>query len=81
MDFQWALTQLKTGNKVTRLAWVDNKWWLGLKRPVNGSDMQLPYIYINRYKNLTPWSPQDWDLMADDWRPHTALTAPKAKKP
>ena len=75
MDFQYALTALKEGLRVSRSGWNGKGMWLKLQIPDSNSKMTLPYIYIEypvehpAYPSgsKVPWLASQTDLLSDDW--------------
>ena len=75
MDFQYALTALKEGQRVARSGWNGKDMTLGIKFPDVEGYMTLPYIYIEypvghvAYPSgmRVPWVASQTDLFSDDW--------------
>jgi hypothetical protein len=68
MDFQWALSELKQGRRVTRLGWNGPGQFLELQVPDAHSKMTLPYIYIRTVQgDLVPWLCSQTDMLSNDW--------------
>ena len=76
MDFGQALTQLRSGEKVSRANWNGKGIWLELQRPDAHSKMTLPYIYVEYpaghpayvQGSRVPWLASQTDLLSDDWK-------------
>jgi hypothetical protein len=67
-NFGWALSQLKSGRKVSREGWNGKGMWLNLQTPDENSKMTLPYIYMKTADgHLVPWLASQTDVLADDW--------------
>jgi len=75
MDFQYALTALKEGQKVSRSGWNGKGMCLKMQVPDENSKMTLPYIYIEYPVDhiafpkgcRVPWLASQTDLLSDDW--------------
>lgn len=74
MDFGFALTALKSGERLARSGWNGKGLWLELQVPDAHSKMTLPYIYINYPDDAAntpgarvPWLASQTDLLATDW--------------
>lgn len=75
MDFQYALTALKEGQRVARSGWNGKDMTLKAQFPDEGSMNTLPYIYIEypvghvAYPSgmRVPWVASQTDLFSDDW--------------
>lgn len=66
--FEWALTQLREGEKVCRQGWNGKGMWIALQTPDENSKMSLPYIYMKTADDrLVPWLASQTDLLANDW--------------
>jgi hypothetical protein len=64
----WALDQMHDGVPVRRAGWNGKGMWLALQIPDEHSKMTLPYVYMSTVQgDLVPWSPDQTDLLADDW--------------
>lgn len=66
-DFGWALARMREGHQVRRdcTAWPANIF-VGLAPA--GGDITVPYVYIHDRRGETwPWTPGQWDLLAEDW--------------
>ena len=67
-DFEWALSELKSGRKCAREGWNGRGMWIELQRPTSLSKMTLPYIYMcTAQGDLVPWLASQTDLLASDW--------------
>jgi len=69
-DFGWALAAMKHGHEVRR--GLDHPGWnppdgcrIGIA-PEHGH-LTLPYVYIVAPAGRFPWTPLQWDLLAEDW--------------
>lgn len=68
MNFGGALECLKRGMKVQREGWETFCMHLELQFPDGHSKMSNPYIFASVMEIAkTPWSPQQDDLLAEDW--------------
>jgi len=68
MDFQYALTALKEGAKVSRSGWNGRGMWIHLQVPDANSKMSLPYIYMKTVDGLlVPWLASQTDILGEDW--------------
>ncbi len=68
LDFGWALTSLKTGQRVTRRGWNGPAQYLELQIPDVNSKMTLPYIYICTVQgDFVAWLVSQTDLLSTDW--------------
>ena len=66
--FGWALIQLKSGERVSRMGWNGKNMWLGLQVPDENSKMTLPFIYMSTAQgDLVPWLASQTDMLATDW--------------
>ncbi len=69
LNFGWALTALKSGEKVCREGWNGKGMWLMLQVPDEHSKMTRPYIFMKTADDqLVPWVASQSDLLAVDWR-------------
>lgn len=67
-DFGWALTQLRSGEKVCRKGWNGPEMWLALQTLDEHGKMTMPYIYMKTVQgNLGLWVASQTDLLAWDW--------------
>ena len=67
-NFQWALTELKRGQRIMRAGWNGKGMWLNLQSPDPGSKMTLPYIYMcTAQGDYVPWLASQTDLLSEDW--------------
>lgn len=67
-DFGWALSRMREGYRVRR--GVDHPGWsaavsVGIAQPHD--HLTLPYIYLTGTVGTFPWTPGQWDLLAEDW--------------
>ena len=68
MNFSQALEDVKAGMRVGRTGWNGRGMWISLQPPADGTDMDLPYIYMKTADgNLVPWIASQTDLLAEDW--------------
>lgn len=74
--FGRVITEAKAGRESCRQGWNGKGLKVGMKKPENGSDMTLPYLYlkyppdakVKEYQNCcVPWFPSVTDLLAEDW--------------
>ena len=66
--FEFALSMLREGNRVSRSGWNGKGQFLELQRPDENSKMTLPYIYIHTVVgDLVPWIASQSDLLGEDW--------------
>ena len=55
--------------KIERAGWNGKGQWVSIKRPSEGSDMTVPYLYIHTVSgDLVPWVPSQSDQFGNDWR-------------
>ncbi len=67
-DIGWALSLLRSGQKVARNGWNGKGLWLKLQVPDDHSKMTLPYVYMRTAQgDLVPWLCSQTDLLATDW--------------
>jgi hypothetical protein len=69
-DFSYALNSLKQGCEVTRDGWNGKGLKVAAQIPDENSKMGNPYLYIDATAmggKLTPWTPSQTDLFAEDW--------------
>lgn len=75
MKFGEAIEALKNGARVCRSGWNGKGMWLDLQVPDAGSEMTLPYIFIEypaghaAYPSgsRVPWLASQTDMLAEDW--------------
>lgn len=77
MDFQNALTQLKSGNKVARAGWNGKGMWLILVTdwtidrgysPIVEGLLPAPFIAMKTAdEKFVPWLASQTDILAEDW--------------
>lgn len=66
--FEWALEQLRRGEKVCRRGWNGRGMWLVIQFPDGASKMTLPYIYMKTATgHRVPWTASQADLLIGDW--------------
>lgn len=64
----WAVTQLRSGKRVTRTGWNGPGQYLRLHVPSSSSQMSLPYVAITTVQgDHVPWLASQTDLLAPDW--------------
>lgn len=70
MKWEQALTELKAGSKVQRLAWYSSGKRISLPlAPTNPSSADtLPFRTYGKDGSFEPWQPQPEDVTADDWQ-------------
>jgi len=62
VDFSFALRQLKTGSKLTRVKWDKISTYIEISTAIT------PEIYLKELnRDKTPYSPAQEDLFAEDW--------------
>lgn len=74
-DFDWAITALKDGKRVTRPGWNGKGMWLmfvpsyrGCGNDPGGSRTHLPWIGMRTADNkFVPWLASQTDVLAEDW--------------
>lgn len=66
-DFGIALEYIKKGIKVCRRGWNGRGMFVQCQVPDTWSKMSQPYIYITNGKKLSPWTPSQEDIFANDW--------------
>lgn len=72
IPFEIALGYLKSGWTISRSGWNGKGMWLGLRKPDQHSEMELPYIYMNTADGkLVPWVASQTDLLSEDWILHS----------
>lgn len=68
-NFGWALSEMKSGQKLSRDGWNGKGMWIMIQYPDAHSKMQRPYFYIKTAQDqLVPWVASHGDLLATDWR-------------
>lgn len=68
MNFEFALTELKKGYRVSRSGWNGKNMWIHLQLADPHSKMTLPFIYMfTADKKYVPWLASQTDLLAEDW--------------
>lgn len=69
MDFEEALSNLKTGWQVTNEEWNGKDMYLNVQVPDIHSKMTHPYIYmVNAKGQYVPWAPSQIDLFSMGWK-------------
>ena len=64
-DLGVGIHKLKAGEKITRYRWAKHGTYVFLVKPEeNGCD---PYLAINSGNRITPYTPNQIDILADDW--------------
>lgn len=68
MNFGQALTELRSGIRVTRRGWNGPGQYIALQRPDEHSANTLPYLWIHTVQgDRVPWVASQADMLADDW--------------
>jgi hypothetical protein len=68
VDFGLAITELKRGERMTRLGWSGRGMWIALQEPTKLSKMTRPYIFMKTVDgDLVPWVASQTDILATDW--------------
>lgn len=68
----WAVSMMRSGERVTRRGWNGKDMYLELQVPDAHSKMTLPYVYMKTATgDLVPWLCSQTDLLANDWMPYS----------
>ncbi len=67
MTFEDALSKVKDGAEVRRLAWGSAYQWVAAQFPDEHSKMSHPYLYMFTATEACPWVVSHDDLFATDW--------------
>ena len=67
-DFQTALTNLKSGDRVKRTSWTTAPNFIVIFDPMSGSPAMGEIIMQDiTGQPISEWNPQNIDLCTDDW--------------
>lgn len=67
-QFDWALRQMMSGNRVYREDWSEENVWIAIQVADENDPTDLPFIYMRLSTGShIPWSPSQTDLLQHDW--------------
>jgi hypothetical protein len=67
LGFDFAITALKAGKRVTRKGWKNSTIWLEAQFPDENSKMTKPYIYMVKGEERFPCDLSCESIFATDW--------------